>query len=410
MINHYSGTIVTIRKHIVAQDALAGGWIAVRADESARLGIVVARPKVVEPGFLVVVVAAVAQGVDLCQPSGCGDHLAVGVIFIACHGVAVAVHHADHIALQVQNVEIGRGLVVHGVGSAAGIVGKVHGGIAVIVPNQSRAVPGIVVPGAVDSLAGTAAVFIIREVDGIATADCRHKPTSCRPGISPVGAVVVAERIAGSVVGNGYPVKLGQQILPVAVTVGIGMGCSAVGCCEDIAYIVIGVSIGGIPCRFQQLSQTVVGISYSAFPSLGVGKDIAYRVIGITEGDGRHYIAVCNAGNLGGSLGCGDVLVGIGLGIEWHSPPKVGGNGADPAQVVIMILQVCAGSSRHGIQAAVRVVGIAVSVELFPHLPVLAGELIVCIVALLGLEEGAAGNGDHTGDLPSKGVIGIPPE
>lgn len=68
--------------------------------------------------------------------------------------------------------------------------------------------------------------------------------------------------------------------------------------------------------------------------------------------------------------------------------------------MVIMILQVCAGSGSHSIQTAVIVVGIDISVELGPHLPVLAGELIICIIALLGLEEGAAGDGYHTGDLP----------
>ena len=75
---------MAVGKHIVAQDALAGGCIAVRADKSARLGIVIAGPKVVETGFLVVVVAAVAERVNVCQPSGCGDHLAVRIVLVAC--------------------------------------------------------------------------------------------------------------------------------------------------------------------------------------------------------------------------------------------------------------------------------------------------------------------------------------
>ena len=74
---------MTVGKHIVAEHTLAGGCIAVRADESAGLGIVVAGPKVVEPGFLVVVVAPVADGVNICQSAGSRDHLAIRIVLIA---------------------------------------------------------------------------------------------------------------------------------------------------------------------------------------------------------------------------------------------------------------------------------------------------------------------------------------
>ena len=59
------------------------GSIGVCTDEPSGLGIVVAGPEVVESGFLVVVVATVADGVDVCQSAGGGNDLAVGIVLIA---------------------------------------------------------------------------------------------------------------------------------------------------------------------------------------------------------------------------------------------------------------------------------------------------------------------------------------
>jgi len=42
--------IITIRKHITADDSLTGGGVGVGVDEAAQLGIVVAGLEVIEPG------------------------------------------------------------------------------------------------------------------------------------------------------------------------------------------------------------------------------------------------------------------------------------------------------------------------------------------------------------------------
>ena len=47
----HNGIIITIRKHIVAQEALARGGVAVGADKSAEGRIVIAGLQIVEPGF-----------------------------------------------------------------------------------------------------------------------------------------------------------------------------------------------------------------------------------------------------------------------------------------------------------------------------------------------------------------------
>jgi hypothetical protein len=49
-INTVNRITSTIRKHIAAEDSLAGGGVGVSVDEAAELGIVVAGLEVIEPG------------------------------------------------------------------------------------------------------------------------------------------------------------------------------------------------------------------------------------------------------------------------------------------------------------------------------------------------------------------------
>ena len=52
-----NGIIQTIGKHVIAEDALAGGGVGVGVDESADTGIIVTRLEIVEPGLNIVYVA-----------------------------------------------------------------------------------------------------------------------------------------------------------------------------------------------------------------------------------------------------------------------------------------------------------------------------------------------------------------
>ena len=74
--------------------------------------------------------------------------------------------------------------------------------------------------GAVDRLAGADAVGVVLIAVGIAAVgDFPQFPA--HPG---VGGAVVAGHIADAVVGDGLAVVLGQQIIPAAVAVGVGLG------------------------------------------------------------------------------------------------------------------------------------------------------------------------------------------
>ena len=56
-INIQNGIIITIRKHIVTQDTLAGGGIGVGIDEPGYSGIIIPGLEIVEPGLSVVNIA-----------------------------------------------------------------------------------------------------------------------------------------------------------------------------------------------------------------------------------------------------------------------------------------------------------------------------------------------------------------
>ena len=82
--------IQAIGKHIVAEDALASTGVGVGIDESAQFWIVISTLEIIEAGFSIVVVAAVAQGVDFCDVRIIAvamvrsfNNLTVGVVFVA---------------------------------------------------------------------------------------------------------------------------------------------------------------------------------------------------------------------------------------------------------------------------------------------------------------------------------------
>ena len=74
----------------MTDNPLTGAGIFVRIDKSADLGIVISALEVIEAGFSIVVVAAVAQGVDFCDVRIIAvamvrsfNNLTVGVVFVA---------------------------------------------------------------------------------------------------------------------------------------------------------------------------------------------------------------------------------------------------------------------------------------------------------------------------------------
>ena len=125
----------------MTKDALASGSVGVGINESADCGIVITGLEVVEAGISIVVVAAVAQGIDfsdvriiaVAMVRSC-NNLAVGVILVAGDNIPVGVDDLHHIALQVSDVVIGSAVVLQRIGNTAGIVEEIEGIVAVGLP------------------------------------------------------------------------------------------------------------------------------------------------------------------------------------------------------------------------------------------------------------------------------------
>ena len=132
---HIHRIIEAIGEHVIAQQALAGGDIAVGIEESTPLRVIISALEIIQPGFVIVVIAAVAKRIQLADGVGLaafnGQYLAPGIIGVDHHQHAAAVEQRDHITLQIQNIEVFRNNAIpvgvpQGEGPSACIVREVQ--------------------------------------------------------------------------------------------------------------------------------------------------------------------------------------------------------------------------------------------------------------------------------------------
>ena len=175
------------------------------------------------------------QRVDICQSTGSRKNLAIGILVIACHHRAIGIYNTHHVALQVGDVIVHRAVVLHGIGQAALIVEEVEDICSPAHAHQLAAGVVVAVGSAVHSLAGSQSAGIIGEAQAVGSVGGRRQAPAVLPRHCPPGAVAVAGGIAYGVVDNRLPVKAGEQILPVGITVGVTVSGSAIGRGQDIA-------------------------------------------------------------------------------------------------------------------------------------------------------------------------------
>ena len=88
--------------------------------------------EVIEAGFGIVVVAAVAEGILLGHAAGLRENIAPSIILIRGSYCAILIDELDHVALQIQDVVIrvrlGAQLVDHGKRLARLVIDKIHHG------------------------------------------------------------------------------------------------------------------------------------------------------------------------------------------------------------------------------------------------------------------------------------------
>ena len=202
---------------------MASSRKSIRVEETAEVGVVVAGLEVIELGFGVVDVAAVAQGVMGTQGgvhrAGGGQNVAPCIVAVGYHLLACAVQDPNHIALQVGGVVVICAVIAKAHGGACGIVGKGQNirshhhlpqlGAAIDVAVGNRAV----------APADTHTVSIVGIGPGGAVHREGGKLSAVAPGVAP-GAV--GQGVADLVVGNGDAVILRQQVAPVSIVVTVG--------------------------------------------------------------------------------------------------------------------------------------------------------------------------------------------
>ena len=186
-------------------------------DEAAGFGVVVAGLEVVEAGFLIVDVAAVAEGVVLTQGGGEGaggtENIAPGVVGIPDYHCAGGVHDGNHVALQIGDVVVQSAVQADGNGSTGGIVGEVHGvGGAALHLHQQTAAVDILVGSAGTGTLGTHTAGIIGKGPGLAVDLQGRQLSAVLPG---VGAGAVRQRVTNGIIGNGLP-RQGDGCPPVS--------------------------------------------------------------------------------------------------------------------------------------------------------------------------------------------------
>ena len=182
--------------------------------------------------------------------------------------------------MQVGDVIVHRAVVLHGVGCTIGIIEEVNGIGSPGHAHQLAAGVIIAVSGAAHSLAGSQSAGIVGEAQAVGSVGGRRQAPAVLPRHCPPGAVAVAGGIAYGVVDNRLPVKkTGEQILPVGITVGVAVGGGAIGGGQNVACAVVGIGVGGIPCRTEQLSPVVIGVADFCTVSAGLLNQLVNAVV-----------------------------------------------------------------------------------------------------------------------------------
>ena len=306
--------ILAICEHIGAEEAVGvGGGEGVGVNEPADGRVIVAALEVVEAGLGIVVIAAVAQGVEVANRRVAAVvHRAVApcIIVVGCSEFAARIEDGGHIALRVEDVVIELRclavLVDHGERLVAVVIDELEG--------------VIVTPSLPHDLAGERGVGVGRIADLLVAADAGHvvgvgnllavdrrggKLPSLRPREGIVPAVVVRDRVAGGrevarlalafvedVLRRAAGRDAREQVRPRGVRVAEGLCDRAVfRNIPDVARRVVGIAEGRAAAvdLGRKLTQRVVGIllrqrRLGHVRAFGHDlRDVAGRIVGIGE-------------------------------------------------------------------------------------------------------------------------------
>ena len=295
-IKTYYRIIRAIRPHISAKHTLPGGHVNIRRNEPANLGVIVPCHQVVQPGFGVVIIASVTEGIvcaqRACQGAGGGDQLAPCIVGIFYHTVTVCVHKADYIVLAVSEVEVLCSVVIDADYIAVRIIAEqllhLARAAALHLRHEQAAVVAEGGRNAVYSFAAAHALLVVGVARRCAVARQGLK-TLALPGqrVAPV-----AERVADLVIGDGFAIIADELVLPCAV-VGIGnsvrwraqftRGVGVFLTLQNVACVVVGIGrrlVREAVVHPRKLVQRIVGVA-CACAAFRDRRHVAVVVVGV---------------------------------------------------------------------------------------------------------------------------------
>ena len=233
----------------------------IRTNKPPELRAIVPAVQVIKPGFGIIIVPPVAEGVFVAHgvTSSVGDGaLAPGVVAVLGHNLSgSSPDNGNNIPLDIVEVVEQHGPVGKAHALAGAVVEEAHDGIPGLLRQNLAAIEEEFRGGAVDCLGRSNAIGVVLIAVGIAAVgDFPQLPA--HPG---VGGAVVGEHVADAVVGDGLAVVLGQQIGPAAVAVGVGFGL------QNIAQ---GTGCIGVPLYRQNVPGLAVGVDEGGVLGLAV--------------------------------------------------------------------------------------------------------------------------------------------
>ena len=108
-IMHINRIIATISKNIVSNNILICTQYSVLVHKPLSNRVVVSGVEVVEPGFGIIAIAAVAEGIERAYGVGFGagdrQKLAPRAVFVVYHTLGIVVYYRYDVALRVVKVE-----------------------------------------------------------------------------------------------------------------------------------------------------------------------------------------------------------------------------------------------------------------------------------------------------------------
>ena len=127
-IHTHDRIVPAIGKEICSR-YIAGRYLPIRIDKPPHLRIIIPAVEVVQSRFGVIVISAVAQGVDRAEGGGGGavgvEQLAERAVGILDDAAAVRVQQSEHVAAEVAEVIHRRAAIGHAVGAAVRVIGEV---------------------------------------------------------------------------------------------------------------------------------------------------------------------------------------------------------------------------------------------------------------------------------------------